>query len=224
VLTAKGLEAAVIDVERWSDVLSGTVVVVFSKDESGQLSHVYETRYLRFGNKGIDPESVLEAYSGNRLTVNGFLMKLPRSDKIFGEGQDRLAVAFDVETRGDKGVEFDIARTRLVGPGRHTVAEAMQSAVHQGLRDLGIFDRLGPTTRDLVDGSWKARRRRTAPVKDRVLLDRVARLMPKGVWPTGVHKSIAEQLMITNTLAARAITTLIQTGRIDPEGRQKDDG
>jgi molecular chaperone HtpG len=221
-LSSRGLEAVLLDIERWSDRFSGTVGLIFSKTQWGELSHLLHGQYLRLGNTGVRPDSFLEGYGGNRLTVSGFSMSMRKAGRVLGKGKNRLAVVFDLEIRGDKDVEYDISRQRIVGPGRQTVMTALESAIRQGLRDTGITDRLEPVTRtllddapsherDLPDASWWYDSR---PVTDFALLEKVKNLVPGGAWPKGMHRSIAEQLSISNKLSVRAISTLLQTGQI----------
>ncbi|HKQ87693.1 MAG TPA: ATP-binding protein, partial [Candidatus Acidoferrales bacterium] len=72
-LARKGLEIVVLDVARWSDVVAGTVAVLFAKTPSGLLSHLRNGQYLRIG-PALDPTEFLMSYSGNRISVNGFRM------------------------------------------------------------------------------------------------------------------------------------------------------
>ena len=184
-LLAKGLEVVILDIEEWSDRLSGTVGVVFSKTEEGQLSHLREGRYVRFGYAGIQPISFLEGYGGNRITVNGFVMSVKGASKVLGKGKNRLAVLFDLEVSGDMDVEYDISRQRLVGRGRSTVLGALEKALSDGLRDTGVIDRLAPGTRELVDtaagrilvdAADRGWRFSTRPVTDEGLLGEVEKV------------------------------------------------
>lgn len=226
-LSSQGFEAVLIDIQRWSDRFSGTVGLVFSRTEDGQLSHLHDGRYVRLGYMGIQPEKFLDDYGGNRMTVNGIAMTMKRASRVFGVGTNRLAVVFDLEIRGDADIEYDISRERIVGPGRQTVMAAFEKAICVGLRDIGILDRLAPRTRDLFDSVLKGGDRATSYdvwlrhsrlVTDEVVLGQVERLVPSGAWPKGLHKLIAEQLTISNNLSVRAINTLLRMGRITHVG------
>ena len=71
----------------------------------------------------------LEGYGGNRITVNRFTMGMPKVSRVLGRGKNRLAVVFDLEIVGDKDVEYDISRQRIVGQGRVAVMLALESAL-----------------------------------------------------------------------------------------------
>ncbi|MGA3023884.1 MAG: ATP-binding protein [Bryobacteraceae bacterium] len=225
-LSAKGLEAVVVDIARWSDQFSGMVGIMFAKTEAGKLSHLQDGRYVRLGKSSIEPQDFLEEFGGNRVTVNGFSMTLRKAGRMFGHGKNRLAVFFDLEVRGDTEVEYDISRERIVGMGRIVVLTGLEQAVCEGLRDMGVLDRLTPETRRLIDGTLRREQaaQRAAgffvplqgfpPLEDQALLDRIADMVPVGPWPGGLHKSIAKRLSISNSLAIRGIDTLIRAGRV----------
>ncbi len=134
-----------------------------------------------------------------------------------------MAMAFDLEIKGDEEVEYDISRERITGNGRRTVMQTIEASVYDGLKDTGTLDRLAHQTRRIVDLAMKRRDDLTGRdlltsakvMQDAKLLEDVAALLPTGRWPPGLHKSIAERLGISNNQATRAITTLIESGRIE---------
>ena len=90
-------------------------------------------------------------------------MTMKGASKVLGKGKNRLAVLLDLEVKGEKDVEYDISRQRLVGSGRQSVLGALERAIRDGLRDTGVMERLAPDTRRLIDdgaappdgNSWK---------------------------------------------------------------------
>lgn len=112
VLATKGIELVSLDISRWSDKMSGQVLVLFKKEPDGKLSHLRDRQFLRFGTTGIDPSSFLLDFTGNRVTVNGFTMNLKKMNRALGSGKNRLAILLDVDVRGDDDVEYDISRDR----------------------------------------------------------------------------------------------------------------
>ena len=132
-------------------------------------------------------------------------------------------MVFDLEVSGDRGVEYDISRQRLVGQGRTNVMSALSKAMRDGLRDMGVMDRLAPITKGIIEGTenpsqagipdW-TRYPDVRPIDDEALLARVEKLVPNGTWPKGLHKMIAQDLSISNNQATRAIGTLLRSGRI----------
>ena len=189
-----------------------------------------DDKYLRIGKPGVDPLTFLASFSGNRITVNGFAMSLKKASKILGAGKNRLAMVLDIDIRGDKDVQYDISRERIIGSGKVVVVDALEDAILRGLRDTGVFERLTPGSQRAVDrvrrvreeesraigflGSGRSEQLR--PGEPEEILDRVEPLLPKGDWPPGLHRSIAQTLSIPNGLAYRAISTLILRGRVTP--------
>jgi len=52
---------------------------------------------------------------------------------------------------------------------------------------------------------------------DDELLELVAKTLPAQPWPTSIHRNIAENLKISNGLAYRCITRLIEQGKFNPQ-------
>lgn len=229
-LAKRSFELIMLDIGRWSDRFAGTVVILLARDSDGRLSHLQDDKYLRIGKPGVDPLTFLASFSGNRITVNGFAMSLKKASKILGAGKNRLAMVLDIDIRGDKDVQYDISRERIIGSGKVVVVDALEDAILRGLRDTGVFERLTPGSQRAVDrvrrvreeesraigflGSGRSEQLR--PGEPEEILDRVEPLLPKGDWPPGLHRSIAQTLSIPNGLAYRAISTLILRGRVTP--------
>jgi hypothetical protein len=229
-LASNNLEMAILDIGRWSNRLSGRVALVFRKTEGGGLSHLHEGRYLRIGKGGIDPLSFLSGFGGNRLTVNGLTMTIKRLARLLAKGKNRLALLFDLDVVGDEAVTYDVSRERVTSAGRHAIVAALEEALFNGLRDIGILDRLEVQTRRLVDldlrrleaEARQAGRFVPFPADSHLnagdpveILESVAPLLPEGKWPKDLHKSIAKKLSISNGLALRAINTILQQKRTD---------
>lgn len=222
-----GVEPFAIDLARWSERLTGTVIVAFARAADGRLSHELNGKPIKFIRGSIDPNTLIEGYAGNRLTVNGFRMSIKRISRILGIGSVRIPIAFDVDVAGHADIVYDVARDRIIGRGRFTVAKAFREALQSGLQDLGVLSRLSKDTRHVIDqsfqvftsqesdreasGIWLGHR---VAVLDSALLDATADMLPTGDWPKNIHKLVAERLGVSNNLASRAISTLIDVGRI----------
>jgi len=130
----------------------------------------------------------------------------------------------DVDVRGDADIEYDVSRTRLVGTGSLTLRVDLREAVEGGLRDMGIYDRLVPVSKRVVDTRpeliaqskpvMQGKPREIRLVDDEELLQTVAEKLPKDEWPLGIHKRIAEACNISYGLAYRAISTLLIQKRV----------
>jgi hypothetical protein len=197
-----------------------------AREGEGTLSHLQNGQYVRIAKGAVDPTSFLSSFSGNRITVNGFAMSLKKASRILGAGKNRIAMILDIDIKGDKDVQYDISRERIIGAGRNVVVDALEQAILSGLRDTGVLDRLAPETRRVIDNVRLIREQEAKvvgflgqgetlrPTDPEQVLDEVERLIPNDQWPLGLHKIIAQKLSITNGLAHRAITTLMRRGRI----------
>jgi molecular chaperone HtpG len=235
ILYARDIEAFFIELAEWSKRLSGCVVVIFGRRSDGRLLHELNGKPIRFGSGSgedgalVDASMLLDGYAGNRVTVNGFRMNAKRISRIAGFGDVRIPMAFDVEVVGDSEIEYDITRDRIVGRGRITVAKELREAIQAGLDHLGVLARLAEDTKDALDrsfrvytrddfdsyriGRWLGRAKR-AGVVDEALLSATEARLPRGQWPKGLHKTVAKQLGISHNLASRAISSLIELGRV----------
>ena len=218
-LSEKRLKPVVIDLQEWSDYLSGTIVLFFSINVDGTLSHLSSNNHpLRVAQKSgtniIDPKDVLDNYRGNRITVNGFRMTLKKVVRIY---RRYIAAVLDIDFAGDKDVEYEVSREKIVGLGARYVRNSIRSATLKALSEMGILTAMAPETRGLltdllqVETPWMEKREGREIDPD--ILKQVAELIPKGKWPPMLDKRIAHELNISNTLAARAINSLIREGK-----------
>lgn len=219
-LLEKRLEPVVIDLQKWSDHLSGTIVLFFSINADGTLSHLSSTNHpLRVAQKSgpntIDPNDILENYRGNRVSVNGFRMTLKKVVRIY---RRYIAAVLDIDFAGDKDIEYEVSREKIAGLGARYVRNSIRSATLKALSEMGILTTMAPETRGLLtdllqlETPWmhEGEVREVAPD----ILEKVAQLIPKGKWPPMLHKQIARELNISNTLASRAINQLIKQGTL----------
>jgi molecular chaperone HtpG len=235
-LQSMGVEPFAIDLSRWSERLTGLVILAFSRGADGSLSHEVNGKPLKFIRGSLDPSTFIDGYAGNRFTVNGFRMSIKKISRILGIGKTRIPIAFDVDVVGDGDVVYDVARDRIIGPGKAVVAKAFREAIQSGLEDLGVLSQLSRDTRHVIEQSFQVyarqefdsdassnwfSRSRPVTVLDDALLQATERVLPAGDWPKGIHKLVAEQLNISNNLASRAISTLLDLGRITRSGYKK---
>lgn len=204
-LQVRGIEVVVLDLKRWSERLSGWVVLflgVGSPTDGGQPGLV---------NVRISEEQksrLLIGYGGNRITVNGVAMSLKRLGRVVAKGFSRTSAVLDVELRGDARYQYDVARQRIVGTTAILIRDELRGAIKRGLRDTGIAARLRPGMLDLDEGH----RAPTAP--DPAFLVAVRNLLPKTAWPTGVHRLIADELGVSASKVWLAIGYLLESGEV----------
>ncbi len=224
-LAAKRVEMPILDLGRWSDRISGTVALFFHVSPSGELCHKKDGKALRIGPLGLDPRTYLDGYPGNRFSVNGFSMSVKGLTRIFGKSKEKIAIVYDLDVSADDEIQYDISRQKVIGVGRVNVIKLLETAIITGLRETGVYDRFTAETKAVFSGfgrrtsvSWASWSRYTlksfSPVADAALLQEVLRLVPSEPWPVAMHKTIAKELGISNALAARAISTLLASGKL----------
>jgi molecular chaperone HtpG len=216
-LAEQNVEIVLLDIRRWSDRFSGYVIILLAKTQDGRLSHLRNGQYLRLGNHGIDPNSFLVDFPGNRITVNGFAMNLRKISRLVGLGKNRPLLLLDIDIRGEESVEYDISRDRIIGMGAQTVRSSLHDAIWQGLRDTGVVDRLTPETRNLFDPALRSEMIKFGGTDLKVepeLLEKVLALVPNQQWTSGIHKTIALQLKISRSLAWKALDVLLHQNKI----------
>ena len=226
-LRRDGLELVLIDLSRWTDRISGRVGLFLAIQSDGTLSDRRETHRLKFGPGGIDPKEYLNDYPGNRASVNGFSMSLKGINKAFAGPSAKTALVYDIEISGDEEVEYDISRQRVMGHGRISVIEELTGAVGRALVETGLWDRLIPEVKEALswrqsrDLSWVGPFSNARVVQDEPLLTSVTNEIKKFIeWPVGMHKEIATRLGISNGLASRCITSLLDSGKITKPSEQ----
>ncbi len=213
-LEQSGMEAVVLDIGRWSKRMSGRVILFFFRTGDGKLTH-------RKGPEALKSEALrhyLSEYRGNTITVNGISMALRKVGRVLGQRERRLSGVIDVELRADPDVKYDVARDRLVEVGATLARQELRQAIVLGLRDLGIANRLDEEAQKALESPREYYR---YPIRDfrpfeneEVLLKAVMGEIPPGKWPVGLHRIIAERLSISPSLVYRAMSALLESGRI----------
>jgi hypothetical protein len=222
-----------IDLQRWSENLSGVVILFFSKNAEGVLSHLDEGKRIRISANTrygkIDPYKVVENYRGNRLTVNGFKMSLKKQSDLFRVGAQLIASIVDVDISHDKRVEFNVSREKIAIESSPYIRGLIRSAVIKFLNETQMMQRLAENTKEFIEIVGALRNypesQRQYMIDEKLtpeLLTKVFDLMPKDEWPRYIHKQIALELNITNGLAWRAIDALLLLGKLKKPKQSKE--
>jgi len=193
-LSERNLEPIVIQLDRWSEKIKGIAVLIFSIDVNGRLTYLKETqprKLLRIG-KDIEPHLFVTGYTGNRLSVDGFHMKISSITKIF-RGKPRIPMVLDVAISNNPDVIYDIPRDRIIGKGIDLVREFIYEAIYSAINELGIIDRLSDETQNYVS---KKHIHTNSPIEsvEAQVLEQIASMLPETNWTKNIHKDIAEQL------------------------------
>lgn len=216
-LDANNLELVVIELSRWSDILSGNVVLLFGYDSNSNMVLHNKGRKLVFGNKGVEPNLLVENYVGNVISVNGFRMTVKKG-KILGGGVAKLAMLFDIDVTGDKRIVYDVSRDRIIGDGKTTLLRIFKETILKALEETGVLSRFSPSTHETIQALFHPTTTHVNPYSqkriDKELLAQVKDLIPKDKWPVGVHGIIAEKLGVSRGIAYQAMNQLLKSGEI----------
>ena len=216
-LIERQVEPVVIELDRWSEYLSGRVILFFAREKDGSLALRYRGKKAPIRSE--DYKRYIEDFSGNRITVNGITMSLKKIGRVIGRkgsGSLRAAGALDIEVRGSKEVEYNVTRDRLVVSSGLNVRQELRRAIYRCLVETGLASRLDGESLSLwhpAAESGQPSSRRTFLVRDEGLLKAVQKLLPSEPWPIGLHQTIADTLGIKPALSYAAIDTLLTTKR-----------
>jgi molecular chaperone HtpG len=197
------IEPVVVNIERWSNYISGVVILLFGKKENGELSYkkFSTTMNLRLG-KDITPNNIIKGYEGNRVTVDGFLMKMSNITSIFS-GRQKIPLIMDISVNGNPEVIYNLPRERIIGNGILFIRKCLNEAISIALKELGIYEKLSEETKRYVD--QKGLYHHISSMIDDELLEKVRDILPKSKWPEGIHKKIAEELKLSNNIVRKAL-------------------
>jgi len=218
-----------LHIERYSDIFSGKVFLVFVDDETKATLDVrFGERLLTFDKDSkrdrltIPPQYIFRQFGGNRITVGDFRMQFPGLGKLLRHGVTVLPVVYDIDICPGEHVTFDVARTRILDE-NVALRIRLKDAVRRGLEDIGVWPKLADAVKKAL--SLRSRldpfrvkhevlRQQGLLVTDENLLSKVMALLPTDSWPVAVHREVAARLGITPTHAFNAISTLIVEGRV----------
>jgi|GEM_PF-1545641 len=216
-LMKKGVVPIIIDVGRWSKRITGHIVLFFLQCENSLLRHRLE---------GMKPEKIdsyapyMKNYHGNRITVNGITMVSKNIGTVLGKKNLRITGAIDIELTGDDDIQYDVSRDKLIGTGITIARNELKTAIIQAVKELGYYNRLHEETKTAIEyvACGKPvdteKLHNVQPIDNESILSAVLKVAPKEPWPPGLHRIIAEKLEIQPHVVYRAISTLIESGRL----------
>jgi signal transduction histidine kinase len=225
-LVQNGYEPVVVELERWSDRLSGIAIIVLARDKEGRLTNIKDGRQITLldtGQSAVNPYSLVREYKGNRLTINGFHVMTFRTKGLlrFPTGL-RFVCIVDMDAAGGDGVEFDVSRERLTKKGEQYLREEFRTAIVTAFTETGVMDQLAndirlsipviPLNDDEVRDRLANRLERPDALQD--LFRSVVDAIPNGPWPRGLHSLIASRLHISSKLVSKVLQRLLESGVI----------
>jgi molecular chaperone HtpG len=218
-LLERGLEAVVLDVGSDGTRIRGRVALVFFRDAEGRLTHAKGGRYRL---KKAELSSVVAgAFSGsvsNRITVNGFAMSTQRVARVFRFLSRHSEVIVDCDVVGDRTLQYNVAREHIDGPSGIELRHEIRNATLEALSRNEAWSRLHLETRtmfrNLSDGRMDDDEREIDPD----VVSRIKAQLPAGPWPSGIHKKIASELGLSNTVVNGVLTILRRNRRLASSG------
>jgi molecular chaperone HtpG len=211
-LHARRIEPVVLDISRWSERMTGKVILFFHMRDDGLLSRSDGTRKVLLYNEEL--KHFLSDYHGNRLTVNGISMTMGKLGKLLGPKDEKVTMAVDVDVPGEEDIRYDVARNKVIGSAVPIIRTSLRRAIIEGLRGLQILDRLDADSRLLIEDPSAFES--TNPISEvpPEVLAAVRPELPSSPWPVGLHRTIADRLQIPPWLVFRAISLLLSTGQV----------
>lgn len=195
-----------IDFSRFSDSLEGRCIMFFKKVK-GTYTFLNKSEF-EWGKEPFKQPLLLINYKGgNRVTVNGFMMRIKKIGNLLSSNSVFIPCIIDIDITNTKGITYDVSRDRIIGKGLINVRKEILNAISKGLKSKGLYDDLTEETKAFLDNRERAFVSPTAIDTD--LSNRIIALLPKDHWPTGIHREIAEKLNVSNAVITRHMKALL---------------
>ncbi len=142
----------------------------------------------------------------------------------------RITGAIDIELIGDDDIQYDVSRDKLIGTGVTIARNELKTAIVRAAKELGYYDRFHEETKTAIEyiDSGKPvdpeRRHSVQRLDNESILSAVLKAISKDPWPPGLHRIIADKLEIRPHAEFKAISTLIEDGRLQKPKRDETDG
>jgi len=225
-LNSLGLEAITLNAEDIDPACRGRIILFFVRDADGQLSHKKKngTR-LRLATDFI-PAKALAAFSGNRITVNGFTMSLKNASRLLGT-KNSVPMVVDLDVPSDDSLTFSASREKIVGNGKFWVRSLISKLISGALKKHEAFERLIPETKAALVKSFSrcesisseeiAGFDPTLEDIDPTIVTLVEVNLPTGVWPVGMHQELASKLHLPASVVYKIVSYLRANKRRDSQ-------
>ena len=223
------VEMVTLQLEESSREFRGRVFLFFHRDSENRLSalgpHQIEVTSgpVRRGRVKVEPLDWIDGFEGNRISVGGFRMRLGRLGRLLRFSSRRyLAAVLDIDITPSDLVVFDVSRTRILDESME-LRLRLKDALWEALQRCSAWPRIHEKTRKLLAVRSKndpfrleaeGLKMRADLVDDEALLSDVLELLPRDRWPPHVHRTVAQQLGVSNRLAFNAVSTLIVNRRV----------
>jgi molecular chaperone HtpG len=196
-----------IDASKHSSILKGFLFVLLFKNENGLYTYYDESGEYRWDFEKLKLSNIFDKYTGNRVTVNGFLMSLKKIGNLLSAGGDKVFGAVDIDVIANSKIEYDVSRDRLIGKGLNIVRRELIDVLEKGLKAEGIYEHLDQSLLNFL--TLRKKNFETTPPLDKNLLEKIKNKLPEDKWDEGFETQIAEDLGISITMVKKYILALL---------------
>lgn len=206
-----------LDFSRFSNSLEGRCILFFKKQNDNYM--LLNKSEFEWGKEPFKQALLFINFKGgNRVTVNGFNMKVKKIGDLLSSNICFIPSIIDLDIVNTKNITYDVSRDRIIGKGLITVRKEILNVISKGLKEKGLYNCLTEDTKIFLDSREKNFVSPTA--LDPELSKRIIELLPKDLWPIGIHRDIAEQLNVSNAIVTRHMKALIFMKKIrNPNGK-----
>lgn len=151
-LAQNGVEVAEIDVSKYSKTIRGRGSIFFYVNEDGTLSYYDKSKQNEFGQGLLKTKGLTSlGYVGNRLTVDGVVMRMKKLATLLRVKKQRFRSVLDIDVISDENVEYNVSRTKIVGASHPFIRRVIRQALAAGLKEDRVFERMDDDTKRLFE-------------------------------------------------------------------------
>lgn len=194
-----------IDFKEFSSSLEGRCILFFKKvNDNFTLLNKSEFEWGKEPFK--QPLLLIRFKGGNRVTVNGFMMRIKNIGSFLSSGMLIIPCIIDVDITNTHGITYDISRDRIIGKGLVNVRKEIIKSIIKGLKSKGLYENLTEKAKDFLDEREMGL---VAPSPISLeLSEKIMILLPEDNWPKGIHRDIAKELNVSNAEVTRHMRAL----------------
>lgn len=217
-LVQNGVEVAEVDVSRFSETIRGRGSVFFFVNEDGSLSYYDKSHQKEYG-LGLMKTNGLTTlgYVGNRLTVDGVVMRMKKMATLLRVNKQRFRSILDIDVISDEKVEYNVSRTKVVGASHPYIRRVIRTALAAGLKEGGYYDRMDEETKRLFSFVFEKKDVST-PLK-REVFEKIEPLVKEGEFEVSPElvKSVAKGIEEDETLVRRYLYVMSNRRKKDKQ-------
>ena len=121
-------------------------------NEDGTLSYYDKSKQNEFGQGLLKTKGLTSlGYVGNRLTVDGVVMRMKKLATLLRVKKQRFRSVLDIDVISDENVEYNVSRTKIVGASHPFIRRVIRQALAAGLKEDRVFERMDDETKRLFE-------------------------------------------------------------------------